>query len=155
MSEIPIWYRVLYHYYAKDYFYNGLTIPFLIGTNKVITPNSQDLSIDKFLNQLTDETLNEKISIQKCSDIGEYVIGIIDKETISYPYGKAIVKKFGNLCVTDNSFCDISDFQKVKNDLKNIYQDKIDNSLYSINLGSWSYYTESDILKINQILNKK
>ncbi|MCK6609192.1 MAG: hypothetical protein L6Q46_12955 [Flavobacterium sp.] len=151
MENYPLWFKVLCHFDDNNYFENGLTIPFLIGAVSIINPDEDIISVEEFFLQAIDESLPRKISLQKCGFIGEYVIGTIDKETINYPYGKAITKQFGNICITDSSFLDIIDTHVVKKILINESQDLLDSNVYSINQGNWGDYSDIEKSRLEEL----
>ncbi len=151
MENTPLWFKVLCHFYDNNYFANGLTISFLLGASSVIDPDNEILSVEDFVLQATDQSLPKKISLQKCGSIREYVFGIIDPETINYPYGKAIVKQFGNICITDNSFLDIHDIDDLKKILIDTSQNLLNSNLYSKNQGNWGQYSEIEIVRIKEL----
>lgn len=150
MENTTIWFKVLSHFYENNYFQNGLTIPFLLGAALVLDPENENLSIEDFVLQAADGSLPKKISVQRCAAIGEYVVGIIDNETINYPYGKAVTKQFSNICITDNSFSEIVDIDGLKNALVAEYQKMLDARLLSKNQGNWGAYTETELLRIKE-----
>lgn len=150
MQNTPTWFKVLNHFYENGYFHNGLTIPFLLGTSLVLDTENVNLSVEDFVLQAADGSLPKKISVQRCPAIGEYVFGIIDNETINYPFGKAIAKEYENICITDNSFSEIPDIAGLKNLLSDRYQKMLDGALFSKNLGKWGDYTEKDLLRIKE-----
>jgi hypothetical protein len=151
MEDYPLWFQVLCHFDDNNYFENGLTIPFLLGASSIINHNENILSVEDFFSQAIDESLPRKISLQKCGFIGEYVIGTIDKETINYPYGKAIAKQFGNICITDSSFLNIIDTDVVEKILITESQNLIDSNLYSINQGNWGDYSDIEKSRLEEL----
>jgi hypothetical protein len=151
MENSPLWFKVLCHFYDNNYFANGLTIPFLLSAASVIDTGNEILSVEDFVLQASDESIPEKISLQKCGSVGEYVLGIIDYETINYPYGKAIVKQFGNICITDNSFSDIHSIDDLKKILNDASQNQLNSNLYSKNQGNWGQYSAIEIVRIKEL----
>lgn len=151
MKNTPAWFKVLHHFYDNDYFENGLTIPFLLGAVSVINPDDKILSVEEFVLQAADESLPKKISLQRCSFIGEYVFGIIDIETLNYPYGKAVTKQFGNICITDNSFSGITETADLKKILRDALQNLLDSDLYSKNQGKWGGYSATETARIKEL----
>ena len=139
MNNQSLWLRVLSHFDGKGYFSNGLTIPFLIGANSIISPDNEILSVEQFLHEIVDESLPIKISIQRCGTIGEYVIGISDKDSPSELY-----RNFGNLYITDSSFSKMDTIEKIKSILIEDYQNLVDDGLFSINRRVWGDYSEED-----------
>jgi hypothetical protein len=151
MEDYPLWFQVLCHFDDNNYFENGLTIPFLLGASSIINHNENILSVEDFFSQAIDESLPRKISLQKCGAIGEYVFGTIDEETINYPYGKAITKQLGNICITDNSFLDILETDEVKKILIDESQSLLDSELYSKNHGDWGNYSDIEKLRLEEL----
>ncbi|MDI5950213.1 hypothetical protein QLS91_16585 [Flavobacterium sp. LB2P84] len=151
MEDYPLWFKVLCHFDDNNYFENGLTIPFLLGASSIINSSDAILSVEEFFLQAIDDSLPRKISLQKCGYIGEYVIGTIDKETINYPYGKAIAKQFGNISITDDSFLEILDSNEVKKILIDESQNLLDSNLYSINQGEWGNYSDIESSRIKEL----
>ena len=93
MRSKSLWFQVLTYFDAKSYFSNGLTIPFLLGANSVIKTDEEKRNVEEFFEEAIDESLPQKISLQRCGNIGEYVIGIFDDESANYPYGKKLLYK--------------------------------------------------------------
>jgi hypothetical protein len=133
------WLKVLSHFDGKGYFSNGLTIPFLLGATSIISPEAELLSVGEFVSEIIDESLPIKISIQRCGTIGEYVIGIFDKDSPSELY-----RNFGNLYVTDTSFSKIDSIDKIRSILIDVYQNKVDEGLFSINHRDWGNYSDQE-----------
>jgi len=146
MSKTPLWLKVLLHFDGKGYFSNGLTIPFLLGASSVISPDDKAISVEEFLSQITDESLPVKISIQRCGNIGEYVIGIFDKESPS-----ALYRNFGNLFITDSSFSTIDRMDHISPILIGLYQHKADQGLFSINHREWGNYSQKETDHLSEV----
>ena len=90
MENQSLWFQVLTYFDKKGYFSSGLTIPFLLGANSIINLEGERLTVEEFFEEILDESLPQKITLQRCGNIGEYVIGIFDNESESYRYGKKI-----------------------------------------------------------------
>lgn len=139
MENQSPWLKVLSNFDGKGYFSNGLTIPFLLGATSIISPEDEIMSVEEFVSEIIDESLPIKISIQSCGNIGEYVIGIFDKESPAELY-----TNFGNLYITDNSFSKIDTIDTIRKVLVDDYQNKIDDGLFSINDREWGNYSQKD-----------
>jgi hypothetical protein len=149
------WHKVLTYYERNNYFSNGLTIPFLIGTRKFIEPNNNSIqTISEFIDELLNST--HFTTIMKCGNIGEYVIGVLDNETkglINTQY-KGVYKQFGNLIVTDSSLNNITNNNELKLLFENLYSDLLDKNFFSKENGEWINYTgldESRLTKLSTI----
>jgi hypothetical protein len=139
MENQSLWLKVLSHFDGKGYFSNGLTIPFLLGATSIISPEDEILSVEEFVSEIIDESLPIKISIQSCGNIGEYVIGIFDKESPAELY-----TNFGNLYITDSSFSKTDTIDTIRKVLVDDYQNKIDDGLFSMNDREWGNYSQKD-----------
>lgn len=152
MENQSLWFQVLIHFDRKSYFSNGLTIPFLLGANSIINPDDKRLAIDDLFEEIIDESLPRKISLQRCGNIGEYVIGIFDNESVGYLYReKPLYKQFGNLYITDNSFSAIDNSDTIKSILISEYQNLVDSELFSINQREWGDYSEKEKSQLEEL----
>lgn len=146
MDNQSLWLKVLSHFDGRGYFSNGLTIPFLLGASTIITPDDELLSVEEFLSEILDESLPIKISLQRCGNIGEYVIGIFDKDSPSELY-----RNFGNLYITDSSFSKIEGINGIRSILIQEYQNKVDEGLFSINHRDWGNYSDKEIDRLTEL----
>lgn len=146
MSNQSLWLNVLLYFDRKGYFSNGLTIPFLLGANSIISPGNDNLDVSGFVDEIIEESLPYKISIQRCGNIGEYVIGIFDKESPSRLY-----RNFGNLYITDSSFLLLNSIEEIKAILIENYQARIDAGQYSINGREWSNYSNIETEHLEEL----
>lgn len=145
------WFNVLAHFESNGYVYNGLTLPFLIGTSTILEPQSRLLSIEQFFQEISDSNL--VLTLMKCGNIGEYVFGTLDGETEAvhklYPN---LYKEFGNIIITDNSFSNCQSLDEIIPTLIDEYQMRIDAQQFSKVLGEWNNYTTKDIDRIKELL---
>lgn len=81
-NENPFWLRVLESYYKSGFIQEGLTIPFLIGVESVIDPESNIPSIRDFMNEVYQLSKNQTLGVVNCSYLNEDVIvtEIIEEE---------------------------------------------------------------------------
>lgn len=146
------WFQVLNYFGRKGYFYNGFTLPFLVGCRIVLEPEKELLSIKELINQAN--TLPyAPITIMKCGNIGEYVFGVMDLETDSIRKRyQGLYTEFGNLINTDQSLLDCNNIEQVIAKLEDIYNDPIHKGNYSKNNGLWEAFTEEDIKHLQELL---
>lgn len=150
MDPSPPYWSVLLRYFEKrGYIHNGLTIPFLIGTRKIMEPKKPFLSI----NDLVFSISEIGGTILECPNIGEFVIGTLDAETLRYK--SAYPKFIDNILITDNSLNMVNNIQELISHFEKRYQKNLDNSTYSINNGVWSDFTEIEVNRINEVNNHK
>ncbi len=157
-SSYPIWLSVLKHFDKKYYFKNGLTIPFLIGADKLIKENSKPMSVREFLTPILNQEFETQITMLRCNGISEFVFGLIDWESkqlknLQRKRGKELYREIGNLNIIDRSYEKYSDDEVVAK-LEEEYSPKIDQEKYSKINGTWGPFSEEDINRINEIKNK-
>jgi hypothetical protein len=150
------WFEVLKHFDNKRYFQNGLTIPFLIGSKTILSDDKDILTVEMFLNQIENKEIPSPVTMLKCGNLGEYVIGILDNETnrFIHQYKKndnCLYREFGSLVIVDDSFNGVNDFKEIKKILENSYQKIVDAKSFSREMGNWTIYSESDLEKLAEI----
>ena len=152
MTSEKYWYRVLNHFENGNYFNNGLTIPFLIGCRVIVEPNKELQSIKEFVTEMRDSQY--ALTIMKCGQLNEYVVGLLDQETNSFrkQYKNKMYREFGSLLITDNSFDDIYKFEELIADLENNYNDKIEKRCFSKEFGEWGEFSSTDKTRLNEVV---
>ena len=153
MTKEKYWYRVLNHFEKRNYFHNGLTIPFIIGSRVIVEPNQKLQTIREFVTDVKDS--NYRLTIMKCQDINDYVVGLLDHETnlIMQHYKSKMFREFGSLCITDNSFNHICKFDEIITDLENNYNHIIQKRLFSKEFGQWGEFSSIDNLRLEEVFN--
>lgn len=148
MTNDKYWYRLLTHFYNKNYFKNGLTLPFIIGSRTIIEPDKQIHSVIEFLEEI--KNTNTYLSVLKCTHIGEYVFSISQKSDFDI-YGG-----FNNIVDIDGNIKDKISFAEFSKLLDEEYSEKIKQSLFSKNkFGDWESYTDyEDIPKLRELKKK-
>ncbi|WP_316749599.1 hypothetical protein [Pedobacter gandavensis] len=142
----PYWHRLLRHFERKGYIQNGLTIPFLIGALEVMEPDAKQWTI----NEMTESLNNIGCTILKCSNIGEFVIGSLDTETLKCK--KLYHKPCDKIIVTDSSLDQVKFFVELLSLFDRLYQSRLDNKEFSKNDGSWTYFTRTDLDRIKETI---
>jgi hypothetical protein len=138
MTKDKYWHKLLTHFYNKNYFRNGLTLPFIIGSRTIIEPDKQIQSVTELLTEIKNS--NTYLSILKCGYIGELVFSISNKTDFEiYDIDSSYTNK-----INFTEFCILLEKQ---------YSELIKNSLFSRNsFGAWENYTaEKDIPRINEL----
>jgi len=144
-NKTPYWYLVLSHFENKGYIHNGLTIPFLIGAREILEPQENLLTINELVNSI--DTMGG--TILECPNIGEFVIGTVDSETLKFK--SAYPKLLDNIIVTDNSLNAVNNLDELISHFETLYQDKLPNKEYSKNYGTWGYFTEIELTRIGEL----
>jgi|WetSurMetagenome_2_1015567.scaffolds.fasta_scaffold132312_2 hypothetical protein len=80
-ANVPYWYRLITSLKSQKEITNGLTIPYIIGANKLIDDSLviDSSSIKQLLNELINSSMELVSVIQKC-DNKQYIIGLKDKK---------------------------------------------------------------------------
>lgn len=145
MISQKYWYKLLSHYYQKNYFTNGLTLPYIIGARSILEPNERIQTVKELLEDI--KASGTYLSVLNCGNIGEYVFSISNKSDFDI-YGG-----FDNIVDIDSEFQENVDFSQFCELLENKYSNLIDNNLYSRNNnGDWEQYSrELDLHRLNEI----
>ena len=145
ITSMPYWYVLLRYFEYKGYIHNGLTIPFLIGSRKILEPQESFLDIRGLI-----LSINELGgTILECPIIGEFVIGTLDPETLRYK--SAYPKTIDNIIITDNSLNAVNNLQELISHFEGRYQKNIDIREYSKNYGEWSGFSEIESTRIKEL----
>jgi hypothetical protein len=148
LAQKPYWIRVINHFQNKNYITNGLTIPFLIGCRSKVYPSEPRYSIDEFLCQLM--LSRYKVTVMTCPNIGHIVIGAMDTET-KMVAENGVYRNFGGIYIIDDTFKDAIHIDDVIRQCQHLYSNVIAKDLYSLENGGWSYYSESDTQKLDEV----
>jgi hypothetical protein len=147
---VPYWYRVLSHFEKKRYIVNGLTIPFLIGSRTIVEPGKKPETIRELLTSLSEST--HAVTILRCGQIKEFVIGLLDNETNSMrTQYKNMFKEFGNLLVVDDSFKNTTKFEDMVNMLEMEYEDRVQKQTFSKESGQWINFSTTDKIRLGEV----
>jgi hypothetical protein len=143
---LPYWFGVLNHFDNREYIRNGLTVPFLIGSGGVISPASELLTIGEFMTEAVYSPLPRPITMMRCWNIGEIVIGVRDRETPDYLY-----PKIGNCMLIDDPFNGIEDFSAIVLALEERYENYISGGKFSKESGKWGDYSDEDKERLREV----
>ena len=140
-----VWFELLYYWcYKKNK--SGLTIPFLIGSEKYLDNNH--ITIKELLIEFIENKNIYYTSIEYCNVINEYVVKLYLEEDlislINYP-------KYGKLYIQDDIMENFIDVNDISNFFENRYSEYIQNEKYSKNNGEFVKFDTDDILMFNKI----
>ncbi len=150
-TNYPIWFQVLKSFYENDEYYNGLTLPYLIGASTILNPERPLISINELLTEAQNPNLPFKIELLICEAEEEFVLRIYDKENLVVL--DEFDRQYENLIITEESLADLN-IEQVINKMYMLYQDPINKGLFKNILKKWSEYSKIDILRITKIKNK-
>jgi hypothetical protein len=142
----PYWDRILRHFEQRGYVWNGLTIPFLIGSRTILEPNEPLMSVEDFLYDASDYG----VTILKCNYLGEFVIGSLDSETAGIK--DSVYKTFDNIVITDSSLNDYDTLDELISHFKKLYDDKVISGNFSKERGYWDDFSTTDKKRIEELL---
>jgi hypothetical protein len=130
----------LSYHIKKKAIHSGLTIPYLLGSHRLLNPNVT-INILDFVGLIC---LDSKLYLQKCVNIGDLVIGVIDIES-EKQYANTSVKRISKLYILDSSCKCIDTVEQLADYLYETYQSPIDEGRFSKENGSWRLFSESEI----------
>lgn len=149
MSQ-PYFQNVLEHFCKKNYFQNGLTIPFLIGARKILEQHDDVLTVQDFIEEI--ESSKNKVTIMKCGNINEFIVGLMDLETEKmiqqFP---SIYKTLGNFVCTDESLDTCNNIHEIGELLSHRYSYHLESGKYSKIDGDWQYFSKLDLNRLSEI----
>jgi hypothetical protein len=143
--EQKYWHRLLTHFYDKNYFTNGLTLPYIIGSQTITEPNNQTQTIKDFFEEVKNE--NIYLSVLKCGGIGKLVFSLSNKSDFEI-YGG-----FENIVDIDGLFEKCNNIHDFSNYLQEKYGDIISKEKFSRNhLGKWERFTtDIDLSRLSEL----
>ncbi|MDO6802987.1 hypothetical protein Q4595_11060 [Wenyingzhuangia sp. 1_MG-2023] len=149
-TNYPIWFQVLKSFYENDEYYNGLTIPYLIGASTIINPEQPLKSIIDLLTEAQNMNLPHMIELLFCEADEEFVLRIYDKENLVTLDERD--RQYDNLIITEESLADLN-IEQVINEMYKLYQDPIKKNNYTKHNAVWCNYSLYDIKRITKIKN--
>ena len=149
-TNYPIWFQVLKSFYENDEYYNGLTIPYLIGASTIMNPEKPLKSIIELLTEAQNMNLPHMIEFLFCEAEEEFVLRIYEKDKLS-EMGE-FDRLYDNLIITEESLAELN-IEQVINDMYMLYQNPINKGLYKNKLKNWCEYSSYDIKRITKIKN--
>jgi hypothetical protein len=142
MNERPYWHKLLDLFERKNYFRNGLTIPFIVGSRQYIEPSKKLQAIGELINEINNSSYY--VSILKCDAIGEYVF------SLSSLNDHKIYGGVDNI-VTIDTFDTTTNSDDIVKELELKYEGIINSKAYSKTNGEWGDYTNEEINLIHEI----
>jgi hypothetical protein len=149
------WYKLIY-YWCKVRNRNGLTIPFILGSESL--NNSSFLlsenAVKDLLEQIKNSSHKETFILQRCENVGEYVLGMNNEDNPMFglEVRSNSTQKTTLIATMDTSVLGKS-FDEISDSLNRRYNDNLSKKKYSRNDFSWTEYSESDKNTIKQALD--
>lgn len=128
---------------------SGLTFPFIIGSylhlnNKKYNSKTISECLNTFFN------LDRKFNIHFCDNINELVISNLLPEDNIYFLNKEVAS-INNIISTDNSLAGINDLYKLEMKFYSMYNEILNEKLFSKKNGKWHPLNEKEIQLIDYL----
>ena len=147
-TNYPFWFQVLKSFYENDDYYNGLTIPYLVGASTIISPDQPLMTINELITEAKNINLPHMVELLFCEIEEEFVLRIYDKENLVAL--DELHKQYDNLIITEESL-DYLNLEEVIHEIYNLYQSPIQKGLYNHGINKWLPYTDYDIKRIKKL----
>lgn len=148
----PHWLKVLDHFVKRRFVFNGLTIPFLIGSELLLGSSKDFITVAGIISQMQDEKLKSRICLMRCNSIGEYVFGILDRESIKFDLEHSIYRSYNNLTITDDSLDTFDDLEGIVAEFESRYSGCLSASEFSKLNGRWIPFSHQDRDRILEVM---
>ncbi|WP_276482672.1 hypothetical protein [Paraflavitalea pollutisoli] len=139
----PYWHRLLRHFERKGYIHNGLTIPFLIGSRSIIYPGEPLITIEELLS----EAAEYGAILQKCAEIGEFVMGAMNSDTRQ---AQCNHHDMGCIYLADGSLDHVTNAEDKIKLIQKIYYRYVVYGQFSKNNGLWTSFSAEDEARIKE-----
>ena len=149
--EDKFWYKLLKE---KSKIGTGLTIPFLIGSQKILKFKNI-ITIKELLSQMIDS--ENEIIIKYCFQAQEYICTI--NKNLAIGYYKSVTKHNNLTIIADNSFLvGVNEYEYIIETFELFYSKNIKEEKYSriVNneIEKWNSFEEKEIIFINSSIKK-
>lgn len=145
----PSWLKVLAFHEQHGIIWNGLTIPFLIGAERLLNEKQSKYSVKDFFENVNN--LKTPITILKCSQIHEFVIGTLDSETqLILNKNPNTYLRIGNIICTDESLKDFKTADDFSAFCCAEYEKIIQTDTFSLQNGAWRTFNRNELENIKR-----
>ncbi|WP_291119008.1 hypothetical protein [Flavobacterium sp. UBA6135] len=135
---------MLQHYDSNNYFQNGLTLPFIIGSRTYIETEEKLQTIRQIIEDFKDS--NCFINVLKCDTIGTYVFRISEPENVS------IYRCIDNFVIIDSSFSNCTNIKEIIIELESLYMNLLISKSFSKIGSEWSGFNlKIDVPRFKEI----
>lgn len=160
-TNYPIWFQQINYQKRKKMILYGLTIPYIIGTYKLLGESATEKNLLKHLfEDILNSNLPQCAVIQKCPHIKQYVIGIESKEFCAKFFKNEISFKNKDnvdvLYITQNAKELGNNFDIIINKLRTLYKDKLASNLHTWDNDDkkWRVFNKNEIDLILSAIEK-
>lgn len=154
---LPYWYRLIDSWVNKRY-RSGLTLPFLIGVEKVYLDANLTLdadSIPALIDDILNSNMDQVVHIFRCGDIKEIVLGLDDQGGLGRERLYENAAGEPTIVVANNIYTDARTIDQIVAVLNNDYQDYLLEGEFSKNAGQWGDFNKYDDKFIREALDLK
>lgn len=152
MEKKELWHEMLTTYVTCMKYNNGITVPNMVGAYYLY-----DESIDLLSSQCVIRVLNDIIAsskgygvlTQKCGNIRNYVLSVVEENTIDLPsiHGRLFASMYDPFLV--NYFSDVNVLGEY---LYSLYQEEIRSKRFSLTGGIWNSFSNAELACIYDII---
>lgn len=154
----PFWYSLIISLKTKKVITNGLTLPYIIGADKVINKKPfDDNSIPSLLKNIVNSQTEQIAVFQNCTDINQYVVGVENLDFCNLYFKNYL--SFNNqensksLYITPNALSFGTTIAEIEKNLIDKFQGFIQDEKFSWNrsTSSWEKFTPKEIEILNSV----
>ena len=153
MEKRELWYEMLTTYCRLMHYENGITLPNMIGAYYCFD-NTIDLAssgcIVRVLNDITASQKEMEVLIQRCRNIGNYVLSTLKGEHPQLP--NINPKIYLNMYDT-NLLKYSSDVNHIAEYLYSLHCEEIKAKKFSFTNKTWHHFSDIELRHINYIIN--
>lgn len=148
----PYWYKLIL-FWKKINKKTGLTIPFIIGAEMLVTPNQKLKNVTQLLGEIMNSSNENIIVLNFCNDINEYVLTLDDNpyRLIKQEFKSPITNKI-TLKMTPSTEILGTDFGSICESLEKRYSKQLQESTFSNTHFKWSPFSDGDKKMIEQAM---
>ena len=147
-TNYPFWFQVLKSFYENDDYYNGLTIPYLVGASTIISPDKPLITINELITEAQNMNLPHMVELLFCEIEEEFVLRIYEKNKLVAM--DELDRQYDNLIITEESLAYL-DLEEVIHEMYNLYQEPILKKTYNFKNNTWFPYGHFDIIRIKKL----
>jgi len=146
-----LWFRLLHYWsYKRIPIGSGLTIPFLVGAERMFLDHANPFSIRNLIEEFVNSyEVGYDISIRQCNNIGTLVCCLEELEEDEKMYAENI----GNLFLFANELIELTTINTLSEYLEKRFNGFINNNEYSSMAGKWMVFSQDDINTIKKALH--
>ena len=152
MEKKEFWHEMLTTYVTYMGYKNGITVPNMVGAYYIYDKSIDLLSsqcVARMLNDILASSKGYGVLTQKCRDIRNYVLSLMEENTIKLPNING--RLFANM-YDPNLVKYFSDVNILGEYLYSLYREEIMSTRFSLTRDVWNTFSDVEIGCINDII---